>query len=119
MADAMDDDELKALFADANMEEEEKGFLQILPVVVTLSVLNILLDLAGIFGALKFKAPFVIAALVGYALRAVVDIASVNIGALLYAGLFAYPHVFFVLEAKQNIMTQENYHNEEMSCCCV
>jgi hypothetical protein len=33
--------------------------------------------------------------------------------------LFLYPHVIFIKEVREGIMSKENYDNERHSCCCV
>jgi hypothetical protein len=33
--------------------------------------------------------------------------------------LFFYPHAVLIREIQTGIMTRENYHNEEKSCCCM
>jgi hypothetical protein len=34
-------------------------------------------------------------------------------------GLFIYPHVGFIIEIKNGVMSKETYAREENSCCCV
>jgi len=114
--DEADDDQIRAF---ATADDVEETFMQLLPVVIAVSAIRILLECIGIFGALNFKANFVAAALVAHASHFIIAAHSLDIGGLLYAAFFAYPHVFFILEAKQGILTRDNYYNEEMSCCCV
>jgi len=38
---------------------------------------------------------------------------------LIVTGLFIYPHVGFIHEVKNGIMSRETYPREEYSCCCV
>mmetsp|Transcript_30606 Transcript_30606/g.45289 ORF Transcript_30606/g.45289 Transcript_30606/m.45289 type:complete len:225 (+) Transcript_30606:218-892(+) len=39
--------------------------------------------------------------------------------ALLLFGAWCYPHIVFIQEVREGIMTKENYPNEEASCCCM
>eukprot|EP00546_Thalassionema_frauenfeldii_P021898 CAMPEP_0178905480 /NCGR_PEP_ID=MMETSP0786-20121207/6298_1 /TAXON_ID=186022 /ORGANISM="Thalassionema frauenfeldii, Strain CCMP 1798" /LENGTH=217 /DNA_ID=CAMNT_0020577091 /DNA_START=194 /DNA_END=847 /DNA_ORIENTATION=+ len=39
--------------------------------------------------------------------------------AILFFGAWCYPHIIFILEVRDGIMTKENYPNEEASCCCM
>ena len=41
------------------------------------------------------------------------------IGPLVGLVMSTYVHISFVKEVRCGIMTRENYHNEEQSCCCV
>ena len=41
------------------------------------------------------------------------------IGPLVGLIMSTYVHISFVREVRRGIMTRENYHNEEQSCCCV
>ena len=73
----------------------------------------------GIWGAVAFSTWQIYVALTMYSINFFVNLFSFNLAALLMAGFFAYPHIFFIQEIRKGIMTRDNYHNEEQSCCCV
>jgi hypothetical protein len=73
----------------------------------------------GIVGAINFNNCYVIAAIVAYCANLLGALIQVNVGGILLAGFFLYPHIFFYKEVKAETMTSENYPNEIQSCCCV
>ena len=104
------DDELEE-----EVEELEKlplGFFLFLTLVMAVTYVF------GILGAITYTPWMVYCAMVGYAISIVYDILTGGIVSLFVTGFFIYPHVMFIYEMKQMIMTPENYPNEIYSCCC-
>lgn len=73
----------------------------------------------GIIGAWKYKIYMVGFTLMMYLLDAAMAILGLNPSHAIISLLFAYPHFYLMREIQQGIMTEENYPNEEHSCCCV
>lgn len=108
--DMFDDDEVVEAMADAH-------FFTVTCVLVTIKMFA---SLIGIVGALKFSICLTGVAVLAYLLQIVIAVIGfIDWATLIYAVFFLYPHFMFMKEVKQGIMTKENYHNEEMSCCCV
>mmetsp|Transcript_36601 Transcript_36601/g.54574 ORF Transcript_36601/g.54574 Transcript_36601/m.54574 type:complete len:200 (-) Transcript_36601:198-797(-) len=74
---------------------------------------------AGIYGAFKYDKIAVICSLAVYMISTCYGLFTVQLIALFLNGFFAYPHIFLIREMHMGIMTEENYINEEFSCCCV
>mgnify|MGYP000570490204 CR=1 FL=1 len=108
----IDDDEVLEVYSEA-------GELKGVGLVITIMILRMMANGAGIYGAWTFNINFVGASLAAYCLEVLFAMISLNFTGFLYAGFFAYPHVFFIKEVKAGIMTKENYPIEEQSCCCV
>ena len=108
----IDDDEVLEVYSEA-------GELKGIGVVVSVMILRMVANAVGIYGAWKFNIYFVGASLAAYILECLFALIGLNLGGLLYAGFFAYPHVVFIREVRAGIMTKANYPNEEQSCCCV
>jgi hypothetical protein len=87
--------------------------------VLTVQALQIVCGVLGIMGAFQYNIYMVGIAAAAYVLVFVMAVIELNIEGVFIAGLFAYPHYFFIKEVREGIMTKANYHNEEMSCCCV
>ena len=81
------------------------------------AMLSIMLFSMGIHGALKFRSCPVIAALVYHAGSAFLHAIALNFFSVLISGLFIYPHVIFVLEMRNGVMTPETYKNHKHGCC--
>ena len=107
--------------ADDDQVEEAAKQLSSLPIgfFVFLIFLQAVLYVFGIMGAINYTKWMVVAAIVGYVLSFISNLLQLSIFGMFFSGLFAYPHVFFIKEMNQNIMTPENYPNEVQSCCCV
>jgi hypothetical protein len=73
----------------------------------------------GIYGALIFMPWMVLVSLLSYTVLFVMSAIQGDIWTLCFAGFFAYPHVVFLKELKEGIMSLDNYDNEIQSCCCV
>jgi len=114
MTDAMDDDEAKQAFADV-----EKAAGASLGFLIFLAVAKIVCYSCGIYGAMSYNIWLVGVSLAAYGLGFIYALIHGNILALLPQGFFAYPHVFFIKEVKEGIMSEENYELEKQSCCCV
>ena len=104
----MDDDELQAAV------EKMHGGLGIFMFLVEIALLSV-----AIWGAATFSAPKVVVGLAVFSIGCITSLVQFNVPAALLTGLFAYPHYFLYTEINSGIMSQENYYNEEQSCCCV
>jgi hypothetical protein len=94
---------------------------------------KIVLCAVGIVGAVQFNIYLVAIPAVMYLLEAIfaaiviITDNSYGVYSLLLFGYYSlpvccillYPHILFIIEKCRGIMTKENYHNEEQSCCCV
>ena len=86
---------------------------------LAIQVTRIVCSLAGIVGGMKYNVILTGVAALMYCVDAVMSLVVFNIGGLVYSLFFAYPHFFFIKEVRAGIMSEENYPNEKMSCCCV
>lgn len=107
-----DDDEIQQAVADFEA-------IPVGPWFYVVQVLRVGLALAGIFGALKYKVPLIGAAAAMYIGDIILSLVNFEIAGVVLAGFFLYPHFFLIQEIRQGIMSQENYVNEQHSCCCV
>ena len=103
----------------ATKEEVEWMVVKMEHVFIILSAIKIPLNGAGIYGAVKFQYRPVAVALAAYSIQVFLHAVTFNIGGLLLAGFFLYPHVFFLKELKSGVMSEMNYPTEKFSCCCV
>ncbi|CAB9498613.1 expressed unknown protein [Seminavis robusta] len=111
-----DDDEMVA----AINELEGTDFGGSMGVAIALSSVRILLNAAGIWGALKYNVVGVGAGLVAYGLEFLFSLITFNIVGLIWNGFFAYPHVYLIMEMRNGIMNAQTYEDiEKQSCCCV
>lgn len=97
---------------------------QLTPAVVgasiAISIVAMVCNMIGIYGALKFKMWAVIFALVWYGVDLILNIMRFNIfGIILSVILYMYPHGMLLQEMRSGIMTKETYPIEQQSCCCV
>jgi hypothetical protein len=100
--------------------ENYHGYYGINGIERTLSVLRIMTSVVGILGALYYKIYLVGFAGTMYAVDSILALLGFNLFPhLIISLLFAYPHYFLMKEMNNGIMTEENYHNEEHSCCCI
>jgi hypothetical protein len=88
--------------------------------LVVLTLVMMLCSILGIVGALRYNRYLVGAALLPH----FVDIISMLIQPEYLWGLpitllLIYPHVVFIKEVHDGIMTKETYAREQASCCCV
>lgn len=104
---------------DATKKQVEGMMVQMEHVFLVLMAIKIPLNGLGIYGAMKFKFWPVAVALAAYVVECIIDAVAFNIGGLLLAGFFAYPHVVFLREMKSGVMSELNYPTEKYSCCCV
>lgn len=88
-------------------------------VIHTMQLVRIIVCIIGILGSMYYKVYMIGLAAMMYILDALMNLIGFNIIHLIISALFAYPHFFLMQEIKDNIMTVENYPNEEHSCCCV
>jgi hypothetical protein len=75
--------------------------------------------IAGIVGALKYNMIMVAAAVVPMCLETCVALYRLDILFIAILAGFIYPHVMFVKEIHDKVMSEENYPNVRYSCCCV
>jgi hypothetical protein len=114
-AENYDDDEMKAAIND--MDGAVSG--ESIAVIITVAVIRLLMNAAGIWGALKYNQYAVGVSLLAYAAQCLMSLVFFNIVGLVVNGFFAYPHVFLIKEIRSGIMTPETYEAEKQSCCCV
>jgi len=114
VTDALDDDEAKQNFADA-----EGAVGASLSFLIFLTIAQLVCHSCGIYGAISYNIWLVGVSLVAYSLAFIYYLIHGIILALLLPGFFAYPHFFFIKEVKEGIMSEENYELEKQSCCCV
>jgi len=117
-ADQYDDDEVAAAMAEY---EEAMATFGSIPIgaILAIQAVRVVGALAGIVGAIKYNFYLVGAAGIMYCVSCATSIVALNLGGAIMAGFFAYPHYFLVQEIRKGIMSEENYHNERQSCCCV
>ena len=102
------------IFQDDDVEREIESEMHLAEHVMILALIfTIPFNGAGVYGAMKFKIWPVAVSLSLYALRFVVLFFSWNPGCLL-PFFFAYPHVFFIKEVKEGIMSEANYPLEKV-----
>lgn len=108
-------------YQDAGVDEEVIASIQSIPFVaaIIISIIRLLITIGGIMGAIQYNYILVAVCGIAYVLDTVMALVGLNFLGALISGLFAYPHFFLTQEIKQGIMTKENYHNVEHSCCCV
>jgi cytochrome bd-type quinol oxidase subunit 2 len=106
---------------DDQAQQEEAQQLNSIPLglVVAMMMIQAVLFVFGIMGAIKYTKWMIMVALIGYALSFVVNLLSGSYLGLVLPALFAYPHFVLISEINQGIMTPDNYPNEVHSCCCV
>ena len=107
-----DDDEVQATLAEFATSFPLGAFIAI-------QAIKIVCSASGVVGALRYNIYFTGVAAAAYCFDALMALIGLNLGGVVYAVFFAYPHFFFIKEVRAGIMSKENYHNEEMSCCCV
>lgn len=108
----IDDDGMKEL-GGSNLVRSIEKFL----VVVLLCKLPF--SAAGIYGAITFKVWPVALSLSLFAIEFMSSLLLQDVFLLVLSVSFAYPHIYFIREVKQGIMSEENYPTEKHSCCCV
>jgi len=93
------------------------GGLEVLEAVLEIfGFVSIGLHLCGVYGAIKFKRWGVIVGAVPLGLGCVIGLFSLDFFTLIIDGLFLYPHIVFLKEMNEGIMTDYNYHRVA-SCC--
>lgn len=73
----------------------------------------------GIVGAIQFSKKLILCAIVGYVLGLSVALWYLHPIMIAVNLLCIYPHIIFVKEMDEHLMTPENYPNELSSCSCV
>jgi hypothetical protein len=87
--------------------------------VIMMALITLAFCGLGIYGALKYNKSMVIAAGVWHCINVFLSLKRHDMGGIIMAACFAYPHFVFSEEITNGIMTEENYPNEIHSCCCV
>jgi hypothetical protein len=114
-ANYYDDDEMNAVFNE--MDGAALGASMAL--IITVAVIRLLINAAGIWGALTYNQYAVGLSLFVYGVQCIMSLVFLNVFGLVLNGFFAYPHVFLIMEIRSGIMTPETYEAEKQSCCCV
>lgn len=114
-ANDYDDDEMKA--AIEGMDTAEMGGS--IGLAIGMTLLRLLFNALGIYGAMMYKVWPVAGSLAVFALEFVFAMITVNIGGMVLFGFFAYPHYFLIQEMRSGVMSRETYEIEKHSCCCV
>jgi hypothetical protein len=86
---------------------------------IAYAIIFMLFCVAGIVGAKKYNISLVGIAAVYYCVSFIFSSIQLYPVGMVSAILFVYPHFVFIHEVRKGIMSEENYHNEEQSCCCV
>jgi hypothetical protein len=81
-------------------------------------VLGMICKTAGIYGAHKFNKIGLAIGAIWYALDCIHSIVFFDIAGAIMSGFFCYPHVVFLQEMNNGIMTPEKYPNEKLCCPC-
>ena len=81
--------------------------------------IRLLMNLTGVMGALHYSVCMVGTCFVWYVIQAIGAGIAHAWGAMVVTILFAYVHIYFIMEVNSGIMSPQNYHNEKHSCCCV
>jgi hypothetical protein len=90
----------------------------ILPLAIGWSITSAACVL-GIVGAIQYNVYMVGAAALKFCVDIVYALITFNIFGVALSAFFLYPHVFFIKEVREGIMSKVNYDNERQSCCCV
>mmetsp|Transcript_15584 Transcript_15584/g.20303 ORF Transcript_15584/g.20303 Transcript_15584/m.20303 type:complete len:224 (+) Transcript_15584:29-700(+) len=97
--------------------DEQTFYNWVVPVTWGLTILAC--NFLGVDGALSFNKWMVGAPLVFYCFLFFSALISQDILGICLSGSLAYPHFVFIHEMNSGIMTWQNYHNEDQSCCSV
>lgn len=111
-----DDDEMKA--AIEGMDAAEMGGSVMW--AISLTLLRLLFNGLGIYGAVRFIAWPVMASFAIFVVQFFFALATFNFAGMVLFGLFAYPHWYLIQELRSGLMNPETYkETEKHSCCCV
>jgi hypothetical protein len=88
-----------------------------LPIFLTLVTIGV--SFLGIMGAKDYIEWKVMVAAAWYIIGALLSLRGLDVIGVIFSALFAYPHIVFIQEMRNGIMTEENYPKEEYSICCV
>jgi hypothetical protein len=72
----------------------------------------------GIYGALYYKAWAVMVSVLGYVISIITAIGALSFVGLVLPILFLYPHVVFITEMQNEVMTPYNYERIKICCDC-
>jgi hypothetical protein len=106
--------------SDNDLQQDEQELAQV-PVgrLLVLWLCQISLYACGVMGAIQFRSPLIWAAILAYVIGLVIAAWYGHVVSIALNLLSIYPHVFFLKEMKNLLMTPENYPNEVYSFCCV
>jgi hypothetical protein len=98
-------------------------FIFVLPLAILFVPFPLAPCALGIMGAIRYNVRMVGAAALNICVIIGVGLSAFNqhfnmFGVALFA-FFLYPHILFIKEVRDGIMSKENYENERHSCCCV
>jgi hypothetical protein len=109
---AFDDDEYQ--YSSSEIDDKAVGLS------ISVLVVGMFCQVSGFYGAHKFKKIGTTIGAVWHALECIRSIVFYDFAGAIMSGFFCYPHVVFLQELKNGIMTPEKYPNEELCCaCCV
>jgi hypothetical protein len=106
----MDDDE--AIAAMNKLQDAP-----IVPLLIRFSI-ALICCVFGVLGAIQYNVWMVYVAALKLCVDIVVGLCTFNVAVVIAFSLFLYPHVFFIKEVREGIMSKDNYENERQSCCC-
>jgi hypothetical protein len=84
-----------------------------------LLIVYMLMNAAGIYGALTYSQYLVGFSLLGCCIDFVISLAFLNFGGAVFDMLFAYPHIVFLREVRNGVLSRDTYSTEKYSCCCI
>jgi hypothetical protein len=87
--------------------------------IVFLSLLMIVATILGIVGALRYNIYMVGLAILPFFIEFIAYLGYGPYWLVPIVALCVYPHVMFIKEVHEGIMTKERYTHEQQSCCCV
>ncbi|CAJ1942568.1 unnamed protein product [Cylindrotheca closterium] len=87
--------------------------------LLRICVMEALLVLISLWGALSFSMGMVFAGIVNFGVGLAAGFALMRLPAIVLNLVFVAPHVLLFMEIQRGIMTEATYQNEEHSCCCL
>ena len=105
---------------DEAINEAAVAFDQLpMALIVIIALIQVVCFGIGAYGAVQFTPSYVMVALVCHCFSVLGNLISLSLVGVVVSGFFIYPHVVFLKEMRNGIMTPDNYANEKHSCCCV
>jgi hypothetical protein len=94
-------------------------FIFVFPLAIVFAPFPLAPCALGIMGAIQYNVYMVGAAALHICVVIGFALSNFNIFGVALFAFFLYPHIFFIKEVRDGIMSKENYGNERHSCCCV